>query len=306
MPLSNFFINLSNENKGFIYGFVGILIFSITPVATKIALGSNNSQLSAEFITFGRSTLAGFLSLIYLLSFKKKVPQKKNLLNFSIIALCLSVVFPLTLSFGLIYSTSIHAGVILAFLPLATAIFASFYFKQKASKSFWLCAFFGSIIVVIYILLHNENSNTTFEISHYDILFCIAVIAAAVGYNFGAKLTKVMAAPEVISWALVLAMPFHFGFAIYYFPKTEINIISWIGFLYVAIFSQWIGFFAWYKGLDLGGAVRVSQIQLLMPFFTFAFSIYILGETLDFLTIIFSVAIILLIYLSRKTAVSKK
>lgn len=306
MPFNNFFLNLSNEKKGFIYGLVGVLIFSITPVATKIALGPNNSQLSAEFITFGRSTLAGFLSLLYLLNSKIKIPQKKDLLNFSVIALCLTILFPLALSFGLIYSTSIHAGIILAFLPLATAIFASFYFKQKASKSFWLCAFFGSIIVVIYILLHNENSNTTFEISHYDILFCIAVIAAAVGYNFGAKLTKVMAAPEVISWALVLAMPFHFGFAIYYFPKTEINIISWIGFLYVAIFSQWIGFFAWYKGLDLGGAVRVSQIQLLMPFFTFAFSIYILGETLDFLTIIFSVAIILLIYLSRKTAVSKK
>jgi len=306
MPFNNFFLNLSNENKGFIYGFVGVLIFSITPVATKIALGPNNSQLSAEFITFGRSTLAGFLSLLYLLNSKKKIPQKKDLLNFSVIALCLTILFPLALSFGLIYSTSIHAGIILAFLPLATAIFASFYFKQKASKSFWLCAFFGSIIVVIYILLHNENSNTRFEISHYDILFCIAVIAAAVGYNFGAKLTKIMAAPEVISWALVLAIPFHFSFAIYYFPKNQINIISWIGFLYVAIFSQWIGFFAWYKGLDLGGPVRVSQIQLLMPFFTFAFSIYILGETLDFLTIIFSVAIILLIYLSRKTAVSKK
>ena len=306
MSFNNFFLNLSNENKGFIYGFVGVLIFSITPVATKIALGPNNSQLSAEFITFGRSTLAGFLSLLYLLNSKKKIPQKKDLLNFSVIALCLTILFPLALSFGLIYSTSIHAGIILAFLPLATAIFASFYFKQKASKSFWLCAFFGSIIVVIYILLHNENSNTTFEISHYDILFCIAVIAAAVGYNFGAKLTKVIAAPEVISWALVLAMPFHFGLAIYYFPKIEIDIISWLGFLYVAIFSQWIGFFAWYKGLDLGGAVRVSQIQLLMPFFTFAFSIYLLGETLDFLTIIFSIAIILLIYISRKMAITKK
>jgi drug/metabolite transporter (DMT)-like permease len=94
--------------------------------------------------------------------------------------------------------------------------------------------------------------------------------------------------------------------AIYYFPKTEINIISWLAFLYVAIFSQWIGFFAWYKGLDIGGAVRVSQIQLLMPFFTFAFSIYLLGETLDFLTIIFSIAIILLIYLSRKMGITKK
>ena len=100
--------------------------------------------------------------------------------------------------------------------------------------------------------------------------------------------------------------PFHFGLAIYYFPKIEINTISWLGFLYVAIFSQWIGFFAWYKGLDLGGAVRVSQIQLLMPFFTFAFSISLLREKLDFLTIIFSIAIILLIYISRKMAITKK
>ena len=72
MTFNNFFLNLSNENKGFIYGFVGILIFSLTPVATKIALGSSNNQLSAEFITFGRSAVAGFLALLYLLFFKKK------------------------------------------------------------------------------------------------------------------------------------------------------------------------------------------------------------------------------------------
>ena len=306
MLFNNFFLNLSNENKGFIYGFVGILIFSLTPVATKIALGSSNNELSAEFITFGRSAVAGFLALLYLLSFKKKIPQKSDLMNFSIIALCLTIGFPLSLSYGLIYSTSIHAGVILAFLPLATAIFASFYFKQRASISFWLCALTGSIIIIIYILIHNQNVNTNFKISHYDILFCIAVIAAAIGYNFGAKLTKSMLSADVISWALVLALPVHFTLVIYYFPKTEINIISWLAFLYVAIFSQWIGFFAWYKGLDIGGAVRVSQIQLLMPFFTFAFSIYLLGETLDFLTIIFSIAIILLIYLSRKMAITKK
>ena len=306
MPFNNFFLNLSNENKGFIYGFVGILIFSLTPVATKIALGSDNNELSAEFITFGRSAVAGFLALLYLLFFKKKIPQKSDLMNFSIIALCLTIGFPLSLSYGLIYSTSIHAGVILAFLPLATAIFASFYFKQRASIGFWLCALTGSIIIIIYILIHNQNVNTNFKISHYDILFCIAVIAAAIGYNFGAKLTKSMLSADVISWALVLALPVHFTLAIYYFPKTEINIISWLAFFYVAIFSQWIGFFAWYKGLDIGGAVRVSQIQLLMPFFTFAFSIYLLGETLDFLTIIFSIAIILLIYLSRKMAIIKK
>ena len=76
MIFNNFFLNLSNENKGFIYGFVGILIFSLTPVATKIALGSDNNELSAEFITFGRSAVAGFLALLYLLSFKKKNSTK--------------------------------------------------------------------------------------------------------------------------------------------------------------------------------------------------------------------------------------
>ena len=306
MPFNNFFLNLSNENKGFIYGFVGILIFSLTPVATKIALGADNNELSAEFITFGRSAVAGFLALLYLLFFKKKMPQKSDLMNFSIIALCLTIGFPLSLSYGLIYSTSIHAGVILAFLPLATAIFASFYFKQRASIGFWLCALVGSIIIIIYILIHNQNINANFKISHYDILFCIAVIAAAIGYNFGAKLTKNMSSAEVISWALVLALPLHFILAIYYFPKSEISIIAWFGFFYTALFSQWIGFFAWYKALDLGGAVRVSQIQLLMPFLTFAFSILFLGEILDSLAIVFSAIIIFLIYVSRRMAIINK
>jgi drug/metabolite transporter (DMT)-like permease len=306
MSLNRYFKKLSNENKGFIFGFVGIIIFSITPVATKIALGANNNELSPEFITFGRSALAGVLALVYLFFSKRRVPKIKYLFDFSVIALCITVAFPLSLSLGLIYSTSIHAGVILAFLPLATAILASFYFKQKASLGFWVCAFIGCILIVIYILIHGHEENKKLELSYSDILFCIAVIVAAVGYNFGAKLTKIMVSADVISWALVLALPVHFTLAIYYFPKTEINIISWLGFLYVAIFSQWIGFFAWYKGLDIGGAVRVSQIQLLMPFFTFAFSIYLLGETLDFLTIVFSIVIILLIYLSRKMAITKK
>ena len=143
MSLNHYFKKLSDENKGFIFGFVWIIIFSITPTATKIALGDNNNALSPEFITFGRSALAGILSVIYLFFSKKRIPKLKYLFNFSIIALCITVVFPLSLSLGLIYSTSIHAGVILAFLPLATAILASFYFKQKASLGFWVCAFVG-------------------------------------------------------------------------------------------------------------------------------------------------------------------
>ncbi len=294
---------LTNENKGFIFGFVGILIFSLTPPATKIALGPDNNALTPEFITFGRSALAGIMSLIYLFFFKKKKPSVKYIFNILIVALSLSVGFPLFLSLGLIHSTSTHAAVILTLMPLMTAVFASFYFKQKASLGFWICAIIGCIVVIIYTLIHGQSDNQIIEFSYSDILFFISVIAGATGYVFGAKLTKIMGSVDVISWALALAMPFHLALAIYYFPIKEIPIISWIGFLYAALFSQWIGFFAWYKALDLGGAVRVSQIQLFMPFLTFFFSIILLGETLDFFTIFFSIITILLIYLSRKMSV---
>lgn len=294
---------LTNENKGFIFGFVGILIFSLTPPATKIALGPDNNALTPEFITFGRSALAGIMSLIYLFFFKKKKPTVKYIFNILIVALSLSVGFPLFLSLGLIHSTSTHAAVILTLMPLMTAVFASFYFKQKASLGFWICAIIGCIVVIIYTLIHGKSNNQIIEFSYSDILFFISVIAGATGYVFGAKLTKIMGSVDVISWALALAMPFHLALAIYYFPIKEIPTISWIGFLYAALFSQWIGFFAWYKALDLGGAVRVSQIQLFMPFLTFFFSIILLGETLDFFTIFFSIITILLIYLSRKMSV---
>lgn len=294
---------LTNENKGFIFGFVGILIFSLTPPATKIALGPDNNALTPEFITFGRSALAGIMSLIYLFFFKKKKPSVKYIFNISIVALSLSIGFPLFLSLGLIHSTSTHAAVILTLMPLMTAVFASFYFKQKASLGFWICAIIGCIVVIIYTLIHGKSNNQIIEFSYSDILFFISVIAGATGYVFGAKLTKIMGSVDVISWALALAMPFHLALAIYYFPIKEIPTISWIGFLYAALFSQWIGFFAWYKALDLGGAVRVSQIQLFMPFLTFFFSIILLGETLDFFTIFFSIITILLIYLSRKMSV---
>jgi drug/metabolite transporter (DMT)-like permease len=296
---------LNNENKGFIFGFFGILIFSLTPPATKIALGFDNNALSPEFITFGRSALAGILSLMYLFFFKKKIPNIKYIFNILIIAISLTFGFPLFLSLGLIHSTSTHAAVILTLMPLLTAVFASFYFKQKASLGFWICSIIGCIVVVIYTLVRGRTDDGVIELSYTDILFFISVIAGAIGYIFGAKLTKIMGSVDVISWALTFALPFHLVLAIYYFPTKEIPMISWLGFLYVALFSQWIGFFAWYKGLDIGGPVRVSQIQLLMPFLTFIFSIILLKETLDSFTIFFSIAVIIIIYISKKTNIKK-
>ena len=78
---------------------------------------------------------------------------------------------------------------------------------------------------------------------------------------------------------------------------------AWMGFAYVSLISMWIGFFAWYRGLALGGTVRVSQVQLVQPFFSMVFSVPLLGETLDLMTVGFALAVIATVFIGKKMPV---
>jgi drug/metabolite transporter (DMT)-like permease len=66
---------------------------------------------------------------------------------------------------------------------------------------------------------------------------------------------------------------------------------------------MWLGFFAWYRGLALGGVVRMSQVQLLQPFLALLFAVPVLGEKLDAATVAFSLAVIAVVFLGRRMPV---
>jgi drug/metabolite transporter (DMT)-like permease len=63
---------------------------------------------------------------------------------------------------------------------------------------------------------------------------------------------------------------------------------------------MWAGFFAWFRGLAMGGALRVSQLQLLQPFMTMAGAALLLGETIDALTLGLALAVILTVLAGRR------
>jgi drug/metabolite transporter (DMT)-like permease len=78
---------------------------------------------------------------------------------------------------------------------------------------------------------------------------------------------------------------------------------AWAGFAYVAIISQFLGFFAWYRGLALGGVARVSQLQLLQPFFTLVASAFLLGERLTPATILIALVVVVAVAVGRTATV---
>jgi EamA-like transporter family len=82
-------------------------------------------------------------------------------------------------------------------------------------------------------------------------------------------------------------------------PQQLVGICLRCRFLYVA------GFFAWYRGLALGGAVRVSQVQLVQPFLSLLFAIPLLGEKVDAMTLGFGLAVIATVFVGKKMPVGE-
>ena len=148
-----------------------------------------------------------------------------------------------------------------------------------------------------------------------DGLLVVAVLWGGMGYVFGARLSAPqgdgrppMAPQQVISWVLVASLPVTLPLAWAIWannaPTSPVRLAAWGGFLYVSVFSVWLGFFAWYRGLQLGGMLRVSQVQLLQPFLSMGLAVPLLGEPLDAATVGFSLAVMATVFLSRRMAVA--
>ena len=112
------------------------------------------------------------------------------------------------------------------------------------------------------------------------------------GYIHGARVTPALGAERVICWVCLMALPVSLPATLWLWPDQPVAPSAWGGFLYVGVFSMWAGFFAWYRGLALGGALRVSQTQLLQPFLSILAAALLLGESLDLVTLGFAAAVV--------------
>jgi len=296
-------------HKGLWIGLLGIVIFSVTLPMTRLAVGTPDApQMSGYFIAFGRAVVAAALSAAFLLATRAPLPRRDDWVPLAITAGGVVFGFPLFTSVAMRYVEAVHASVIVGVLPLATAAVGAFLHRQRPSPGFWLCAALGSALVVAFAMLRAGGaagaSGGGPTIQFADLLLLAAMLCAAVGYGFGARLSHHMRAEHVICWALLIALPLTLPLSIVTWPTAPLKASAWWGFGYVAVFSMWLGFFAWYRGLALGGTVRVSQVQLVQPFLSMLFAVPLLGEKLDAVTVGFSLAVIATVFVGKKMPVT--
>jgi drug/metabolite transporter (DMT)-like permease len=274
----------SRERLGLLLGFVGVLIFGGTLPATRIAV----SQIDPMALTSLRTAIAGLCSLALLIWLRRPLPPRHLWPQLALAMLCVAILFPLLMSLGMQRVDASHGGVVLGVLPIATALVAVAITHERPRPLFWVASVAGAALVIAFALRQGGGA-----VAAGDLFLFASVAVAAIGYAFSGRLTAQMPGWEVISWVLVVALPLSIPATALTMPAdvTRIGLAPWLGLLYVALFSQWIGFFAWNAGMAMGGIARVSQVQLLQPFVTFALAASFNDERITPQILLFAAAV---------------
>jgi drug/metabolite transporter (DMT)-like permease len=279
--------------NGIWFGFLGVLIFSLTLPATKMTVG----YLDPLFVAFARAFLAGLMALVLLaIKGSLRFPPREVLGKLLLTGVGIVVGFPLFTTIALQALPASHGALVLGILPLATAVAGSAIGKEKQSTLFWASSLVGCLLVTGYLFTRSGAS-----ILREDAYLLFAVLLAAVGYAQGGVLSKQFGGWWVISWVLVIYLPVTIVISAGAFPP-EVSVIppsAWFGLGYTSVFSMFVGFLFWYRGMEQSGIGKIGQFQLLQPFMTFAFSALLLAETLEWTSIAVAVLVTLCIYVGR-------
>ncbi|OOL33737.1 MULTISPECIES: DMT family transporter [unclassified Pseudomonas] len=286
---------VEKNTSGLINGLIGVLIFSGSLPATRVAV----LEFEPVFLTVARATIAGVLALCMLWLFKEKRPARHQMLPLVIVALGVVVGFPLLTALALQYVTSAHSIVFVGMLPLATAAFGVVRGGERPRPAFWFFSVLGSLLVVGFAVSQGLTASPA-----GDILMLLAILACGLGYAEGAKLSKTLGGWQVISWALVVSLPIVAPLTWWLTPSSfsGISAPAWWSLAYVSLFSMLIGFVFWYRGLAQGGIAAVGQLQLLQPFFGLALAATLLHEQVSLGMLGVTVAVILCVVGARRFA----
>ncbi len=289
-----------NETRGVVFGLLGVCVFGLTLPLTRIAV----QQLDPLFVSLGRAILAGLVAIVLLAVSRAPWPTREQFGKLVIVAAGVVFGFPVLSTIAMRTAPAGHGAIILAILPLATAIASVVFAGERPSLGFWLFGILGSAAVLAFIALSGAFANS--GLGGADLLLAGAIVAAAIGYAQGGALSRSLGGWQVICWALVISLPLLALALMLAAPNVNFAASwpAWASFLYVAFGSQLLGFFLWNRGLALGGVAKVGQTQLLQTFVSLLGAAVFTGESIGWLEFGFALLVVAIVAIGRRMPVA--
>lgn len=290
---------MTDTTKGMLLGLVGVAMFGLTLPATRISV----AEFPAVFASLGRAVVAAGLAGALLLATRSPLPRGGQWLRLGVVGAGVVLGFPFFSATAMQTVPASHGGVVLGILPLATAAAGVLFARERPSPAFWAWGAAGAALVSGFALLDGGMA-----LAWGDLMLVCAVVSAATGYALSGRLASELGGWQVIAWALVLMLPLVLVPVVPVLGRLDwgASPAAWGAFAYTAVFSQFLGFFFWNRGMALGGVARVGQVQLLQIFVTLIGSAVLLGETIAPYTIGFALAVAATVWMGRRTQIARR
>ena len=277
------------RRRGLLWALVGVVFFSFSVPLTKVAVGGFDPYLTAT----GRAVIAGALAGVVLRVRRVPLPDRRFWRPLAYTTIGAVFGWPILLALALQRTTSAHAAVIAAFMPLTTALFAVLRHRERVTAQFWWAASLGTGALVAFALL---RGGATAADPVADLLIVGAVLMSSWCYVEGAEVSRSLPGWQVISWVVVIGLPLTV-------PLTAVLAVSaqgdrrpsaveWGALVLLGVSSMYLAFFAWYRGLAMAGTALGGQVQQLQPLLTLAWSALLLGETVTPATVVTALVVI--------------
>jgi drug/metabolite transporter (DMT)-like permease len=260
---------------GLAWALLGVVLFSFSLPLTKVAIGGFSPYQTA----MGRAVIAGAVAAVLLAVRRVTFPAREHLRP--IVFTTIGAVFgwPILLALALQRTTSAHAAVIAAFMPLTTALIAVLRSGERVSRQFWVAASLGTAALVAFALSRGGGEGDDLLA---DVLVVGAVLFSSTCYVLGAEVTKAMPGWQVISWVVVIALPITVPASVllWWFTHDSYDptAAQWAALVLLGLSSMYLGFFAWYRGLSMAGVAHGGQVQQIQALLTLLWSAWFLGE----------------------------
>lgn len=262
------------QARGLAWGGLGVLAFSVSLPVTRLAVAGG---LAGSFVGIGRAAVAGVLALITLAIMRQPLPSFRLMPRLAVVTAGVVLGFPLLTSLALTHVPASHGIVVAGLLPAATAVMAVFRAGERPSLRFWIAVLAGVACVLTFAFVQGGGS-----FQWADGLLLAAVVICGLGYAEGGALARELGGVQVMCLALVMALPISVPITLVGVDVvllTHATPAAWAGFAYLCVVSN-AGFFAWYRGLSLGGVARISQLQLAQPVLSLVWGWLLLREAI--------------------------
>lgn len=285
--------------SGLILGAVAVVMFSGTVPATRIAVES----IDPVVVGVGRSVLGALIAIGYLLAVRAPWPTRAQLPGILVVAGGAAVGFGFFSAEALRTLSASHGSVVIAILPMLTAVFGTVRTGARPRALFWIATATGTAVVVIYAATTSRSGS----VGVGDAYLFGALVCAAAAYAEGGRLARTMPGGQVIAWGLVTALPLSVPLTVNALHASgfEPSTASLVALAYMAVFSVFVGMVLWYRAMGLAGVPRVSSIQLGQPVLSLVWSWLLIGEPLRAETFAAALLVLVCVATAQRARISQ-